>query len=298
MSDFALFTDGACDLPVQYCKEEHITVVPLYYTLSSATTYCYPEQDSEFDAKEFYQMLRSGIQSKTAAPSIEDFISYMRPVLEQGKDVLYLAFSAKLSGTFNVARLAADELSEEFPDRKILILNTRCVSLGQGLLVMQVAEKIKTGCTLEEAFLFAENLSLRIQHLCVMDDLMFLKRGGRISSSTAFVGSVLQIKPMLRTNTEGELEVFSKSRGRKNAVKQLADIVGKNTLPNTTVCISHADSMEDAVFIRDILRRVYNIRSIIIQDIGPVLGSHSGPATVAAFSIIPSSTGGEPPQVS
>ncbi len=282
---YAIVTDGSCDLPEALCRENQLTVIPLYYTLSGAVTRKFPDPDKPFDPKDFYRMLRTGIQVTTAAPSIGDFQHWIQPLLEMGKDVLYIGFSSGLSGTYNAARLAALELAEDFPERKIHILDSKCGSLGLGLLLLETVRMQKGGCSFEEACLFAEQTARRIRHWFTVDDLMHLRRGGRIGSGTAVVGTVLQIKPLLRMSTEGTLEMFSKTRARRNVLKQLADLVGENMQPGSMAAISHGDALEDAYFIRDILRRVYHVQQILITDIDPVVGGHGGPGAIAAFCV-------------
>ncbi len=284
MPSYVIFTDGPCDLPESYCKEHDLTVVPLYCTLSSGETVQYPAKD-DFDMKGYYDALRGGVTTKTAAPGMEDFKKRMAPVLQSGRDILYLGFSAKLSGSYNVGRLAAQELMEEFPGRKVLCVNTKAASLGEGLLVTLVVEKRAAGATIEEACAYAEEMVPKIRHWFTVDNLMHLKRGGRISAGTAIFGTMLQIKPLLKVNEEGGLESFDKVRGRRAALKQLADFIGENMVPDTLVAISHGDCEEDALFVRDILRRKYNVKQIMMNYVDPIVGGHSGPGTVAAFCV-------------
>ncbi len=284
MSGYIIVTDGPCDLPRAYCEEHGIPVVPLYFTLGYGKSQQYPARGN-FDFRQFYTALRDGGTVKTAAPSIEDYKAMMRPCLMEGKDLLYLGFSASLSGSYNAGRLAAEELMEEFPGRRVLCVNTQCASLGLGLLVTLAVQKREQGAALEETCGYAEEMAPKIRHWFTVDDLMYLKHSGRIRMGTAVFGTVLQIKPLLHVNDEGNLEPFGKVRGRRAALKQLADYVGENTVPDTPVAVSHGDCEEDAHFVRDILRRKYGIRQIMIHYIDPVLGGHSGPGTVAAFCV-------------
>lgn len=285
MQTYAIVTDGACDLPESICREYDLTVIPLYYTLSGAVTKRFPDRGDPFDPQDFYKMLRSGIQVKTSSPSPDDFRSRLIPLLQAGKDVLYIGFSSGVSGTFNVARLCAQELREEFPERQITVLDSLCCSLGLGLVVLEALKLQKKGGSYEEVLTLARTHAARMHHWFTVDDLMHLKRGGRIGSGTAVVGTVLQIKPLLRMSTEGTLEVFSKTRARRNALKQLADLVGENILPGTWAAISHADCLEDARFVRDILRRVYRLENILMADIDPAVGGHGGPGAIAVFCL-------------
>lgn len=283
MSEFVIITDGPCDLPASYCEEHRLTVVPLYVSIASAAPVCFPAET--FDTKVFYDSLREHTPVKTAAPSIDDYKKYMLPHLQAGKDILYAGFSAKLSAAFNVARLAAEDLMEAYPERKIMCLNTKCASLGQGLLVTLLVDKRENGSSLEETYAYGEQMVPRIRHWFTVDDLMHLKRGGRISSSTAIIGTMLQIKPILRVNDEGGLESYSKVRGRRTALKELADYIGENMVPDTLTAISHGDSEEDALFVRDILRRKYGVKKTMLNLIDPIVGAHSGPGTIAVFYV-------------
>ncbi len=284
MQNYVIFTDGPCDLSESYCKEHELTVVPLYCTLSTGGTVQFPARE-DFNAKEYYDSLRNGVTVKTAAPSIEDYKNRMIPMLKAGKDILYLGFSAKLSGAYNAGRLAAQELMEEFPGRKVLCVNTKCASLGEGLLVTLVVEKRESGASIEEAHAYAEEMAPKIRHWFTVDDLMHLKRGGRIGAGTAIFGTMLQIKPLLRVNDEGGLESFDKVRGRRASLMKIADFIGENMVPDSRVAISHGDCEEDANFVRDILRRKYGVKQIIMNLVDPIVGGHSGPGTVAVFCV-------------
>lgn len=283
MSEFVILTDGPCDLPKSYCEEHDLTVIPLYVSLAGANPVPFPA--AEFDTKAFYDALREAKPVKTSAPSIEDFKNAMEPYLKAGKDILYVGFSAKLSATYNAGRLAADDLMEAYPQRKILCINSKCASLGQGLLVHLLVEKRENGSSLEDTHAYGEAMVPRIRHWFTVADLMHLKRGGRISGSTAILGTMLQIKPILRVNEEGGLEPYSKIRGRRAALKQLADYVGENMVPDTMTAISHGDSEEDAQFVRDILRRKYGVKKIMMNLVDPIVGAHSGPGTLAVFYV-------------
>lgn len=283
MREFVIMTDGPCDLPESYCKEHDVTVIPLYVSLAGANPVPFPAD--EFDTKAFYAALREAKPVKTSAPSIEDCRNAMLPYLRAGKDILYVGFSAKLSAAYNTARLAAEDLREEFPQREVYCLDSRCASLGQGLLVDLLVQKRESGCGLEETFSYGQQMVPRIRHWFTVDDLMHLKRGGRVSGTTAILGTMLQIKPILRVNEEGGLEPYSKIRGRRAALKQLADYIGENMVPDTLTAISHGDCEEDMQFVRDILRRKYGVKKIMVNLVDPVVGAHSGPGTLAVFYV-------------
>ena len=284
MAQFRIVTDGSCDLPADWCHEHQITVLPLYFSIAGAVPEAYPAR-RELKLDDFYTMLRQGTVVQTSAPSIEDCKDLLRPILAGGFDILYTGLSAKLSGMFNVMRLAAMELEEEYPGRHVAVCNSRTGSLGVGLLVRELAAARENGQSFDEVCTLCETLAGRIRSRFIVGNMMFLKRGGRISGSAAMVGTVLQIMPMLHTNEEGGIESYSKVRGRKNALRTLADQIGEEAEPGTAVYLGHSCAPEDAAFVRDILRRKFGIKEVLTGEIGPVLGAHAGPDTVAGFCI-------------
>ncbi len=284
MRAYHIVTDGACDLPQAWCKEHHITVLPLYYSIASAAPAPYTGTGS-FQAKPYYDMLRAGAPVHTAAPSLEDCKAALRPILAGGEDIVYAGFSSQLSGMFNVMRIAAQELGEEFPERRIAALDTHAGSLGLGLLVEQLADAREHGLPMEVCYDRLNALRPRVRHFFTVSDLMHLKRGGRISGSTAVVGTVLQIMPLMHVDPTGALAAVGKVRGRRNALRSLADMAGEAADPTMRVYVGHCDAEEDAAFVREILRRKYAVRDVRLADIGPVIGGHGGPNTVAVFCI-------------
>ncbi len=282
MTSFRIVTDGACDLMQDWCREHQITVIPLYYSLSSAQPVAFTARGND-DFSDFYAMLRKGAPVHTSAPSIEDCKEQLRPILAEGADVLYTGLSGALSGMFNVMRLAAMELAEEFPEREVRVVDSRCGSHALGALIRALADVRETGGDLATA---AKTLEVCRSHIAcrfTVSDLMYLKRGGRISGSAAMVGTVLQIMPMLRLTDDGRIEPYGKVRGRKLALRTLADAIGEAVAPVTSVTIGHCDAAEDAAFVRDILRRKYALSTVRIEPIGPILGAHAGPGAIAAF---------------
>ena len=284
MRQFRIVTDGSCDLPADWCKAHHVTVLPLYFSIAGAAPEAYPG-GRELRLSDFYTMLRQGTTVQTSAPSIEDCKELLRPILAGGDDVLYTGLSSMLSGMFNVMRLAGMELEEEFPGRKVTAVNSKGGSLGVGLLVRELTAARENGQSFEEVCALCEALAERIRHRFIVGNLMFLKRGGRISGSAAVVGTMLQIMPLLHTDAEGAIELYGKVRGRKNALRTLADQIGEEAEPGSAVYIGHCDAAEDAAFVRDILRRKFGIKEVLTGDIGPVLGAHAGPDTVAGFCL-------------
>lgn len=284
MSKFRIVTDGSCDLPQDWCRAHQVSIIPLYFSISSAIPEAYPGGRA-FPLSEFYTMLRKGTPMHTSAPSIEDCKDILRPLLTEGFDLVYTGLSSQLSGVFNVMRLAAMELAEDFPDRRIAVLDSAGGSLGLGMLLRRMAAAREQGESYETVCTLCENERRRIGCWFTVSDLMFLKRGGRISGGAAVMGTVLQIMPMLRVTPEGAITPYSKVRGRKSALRALADELGNAAEPGTAVVIGHCDAQEDAVFVRDILRRKYGIREVQIGEIGPVLGVHAGPDAIAGFCI-------------
>ena len=283
MQQFRIVTDGSCDLPAEWCKEHHIAVIPLYFSLASAAPRPFPGSISGLG--DFYTLLRSGTTVHTSAPSIEDCKDILRPLLTGGYDLLYTGLSSQLSGMFNVMRLAAGELEAEFPGKHVRVLDSFNGSHGLGILLRELTAARESGKDLETVLELGEQLRCRISSRFIVGDLMFLKRGGRISGSAAVFGTMLQIMPMLHATADGRIESYSKVRGRKTALRTLADEIGSEAASGTAVWIGHCNAAEDAAFVRDILRRKYGIREVGILEIGPVLGAHAGPDTVAGFCI-------------
>ena len=284
MRTYKIFTDGACDLAEEWCIEHQVTIIPIYYSLSSAVPVPFPNRKT-FRFDDFYEMLRQGTPVRTSAPSLEDCKDFMRPVLEKGEDILYTGLSSRLSGAFNAVRLASLDLKEEFPEREIAVLDSGCASHGLGLLLKQLAEKREKGASFDEICQFCTEARQHIRHFFTVSDLLYLKRGGRISGTTAVMGTVLQIMPIMQMIPAGAIENIAKVRGRKNALRSIADMTGENAKPDTPVIVGHCSTPEDAVFVRDILRRKYNIHDVQIQSLGPIIGAHGGPSAVACFCI-------------
>lgn len=284
MNNYIILTDSACDLSREKLKELNIGCCPLTFTVQDeAKEY----SNYDLEPKEFYDRMREGLVAKTSAINIDKFKEFFEPYLKEKKDILYLGFSSGLSTTFNCAKIAAEELSEKYPDQKILVLDTLCASAGQGLLVyLAYLEKEKDG-NIEDVFNYIESIKLNLCHWFTVDDLVYLKRGGRVSSTVALVGTVLGIKPILHVDNEGHLTSFSKVRGRKTAIMALAEKYNELHKENTPkeVFISHADCLADAQSLAKILKENHNIKVNIIADIGPVIGAHSGPGTLAIFFI-------------
>ena len=234
---------------------------------------------------QFYGKEREGLMATTNAVNVGEATDAIEAVLKQGKDALILAFSSGLSATCNSFQIAAQELAEQYPDRKIYVVDTLCASMGQGMFVYQAAKLRQEGKSMEEVRDWAEENKLRQCHYFTVDDLFFLKKGGRVSAATAVVGTMLQIKPVLHVDNEGHLINVAKARGRKASLTALVDKVGElaEDPASQTMFISNSDCPEDAQFVADEIKKRYGTREIIINSIGPVIGAHTGPGCVALF---------------
>ncbi len=286
MSKYVLLTDSSADLTAELYKELDVELLPLSFLLEGKSYENLPDE-STMKFSEVYAKLRGGANIQTAAVNVESFKNAYRPFLEKGLDVLYLGFSSGLSGTFNAGCIAAQEMLEEFPQRKILTVDTLCASLGQGMLVYHTAKKRLEGASIEEAAEYAEKTKWNLVHWFTVDDLFFLKRGGRVSAATALLGSALGIKPVLHVDEEGHLINVAKVRGRKNSIHALADKMGQTAIDpaSQTPFIVHGDCIEDAEYLAGLLREKYGVKDVIINYVGPVIGAHSGPGTLALFYI-------------
>lgn len=284
MSEFVLVTDSSADLSEEMVQAIRVPVLPLRFTIQGQTYRNYPD-NREMDPALFYDMLRAGELATTAALNPNDFEEALEPYLKDGKDVLILAFSSGLSTTFNSSRLAVEELQEKYPQRKIYTVDTLCASMGQGLLVWLAAQKRDAGASIEEVRDWVEENKLHLCHQFTVSDLHFLKRGGRISATTAVVGSMLQIKPVLHVDDEGHLINIGKARGRSASLKALVDKMEKTVTEEgkKTVFISHGDYLKDAELVADMVRERFGTEDIHINYVGPVIGAHSGPGTLALF---------------
>lgn len=281
--DYKIITDTCCDYPTQMYKDLDLEVVNLSVMYKGVNYSEYTEQW----LKELFDGLRQGEQTSTSAVNPEAWATVIEPVLQAGKDALVMAFSSGLSTTYQSAVIAAQELSEKYPQRKIRVVDTLCASLGQGLLVWYACKKRDEGLSLEELTAWCEDNKLNLCHWFTVDDLMYLKRGGRVSAATALLGTMLQIKPVLHVDNEGHLINVAKARGRKASIEALAAKMGQTGKPgeNETVFICHGDCLEDAQYLESIVKEKYGVKNVFIYYVGAVIGSHSGPGTLALFYI-------------
>ena len=282
MSDFVIVTDSSADLPASLVQEMGVEVLPLSFTVQGKTYHNYPD-GREMDLNAFYRMLREGEMATTSAVNVAEYTAMLEPLLQAGKDVLVLAFSSGLSTTYQSSVIAVNELSEQYPDRKIYTVDTLCASMGQGLLVWLAAQERKRGQSIEAVRDWVEENKLRLCHWFTVDDLHFLKRGGRISAATAVVGTMLSIKPVLHVDDEGHLISMGKARGRGASLTALVDHMEQTATDVDTVFISHGDCLADAEKVAADVRKRFGTRDVVINTIGPVIGAHAGPGTVALF---------------
>ena len=285
MAEYIISTDTSCDFPLEYVKQHQLPLVTLFYSIDGVTgeNGC-PSSDV---LKNFYDKMRAGSMTKTQQASIEDTEKVFREILKKGYDILHIAFSSGLSGTANAARLAAENMMEEFPGRKIIVIDSLCASLGQGLLVDYALKLQQQGKTMEETAKWLEDHIQNICHLFTVEDLKYLQRGGRISKTTALVGTMIGIKPVLHVDPEGKLVSISKVRGRKQSIQALVnkmeENIGKYRGEKQPIFISHGDCIEDANYLAELVKERFGYDEFLINDVGPTIGAHSGPGTLALF---------------
>ncbi len=284
MSDYILLTDSSCDLPAALAEELDIQVLPLKVNLDGREFRNYLDE-REIPSGTFYEALRNGGNASTSAVNPSEFVEIMTPYLEKGQDILYIGFATALSSTCQNGAIAAEELLEKYPERKIYVVDSKCASMGQGLLVYLTALKKREGAGLEELRDYAAATAPRVAHWFTVDDLFFLKRGGRVSAATAAVGTLLNIKPVLHVDDEGRLINMSKARGRKASIKAIYDKCAQtgDDVAHQHIFISHGDCGDDAKYLASLVRENLHPLDVTINAIGPVIGAHSGPGTLAVF---------------
>lgn len=280
MNNYTIIVDSGCDLSTNKLKELNVKNISFSFHFEDEEKEIL---DTDFSATEFYKQTRMGRMSKTSNINCDRYIQAFQQELELGNDVIYLCFSSGLSSTYNSAIIAKNELADKYPQQKIIVVDTLCASAGYGLMVCMATELKSQGASVEDVENFVLNNRLSICHWVTVDDLKHLKRGGRISSSVAFVGSVLGIKPIIYMNDEGKLENVGKVRGRNQSIDYLAGKYNElcDTSKSNRVFISHADCYDDAKKLKDILEKKYNAKVELITDIGAVVGSHSGAGTIS-----------------
>ena len=282
---FEIITDSSSDLPEEYFHQHNLECIKLGFLMEGVS---YEGEDgASMEAKAFYAKLRSGAMPSTYQVTAEAAKAHFEKYLAAGKDILVIAFSSGLSGTEGSYRVAAKELKEAYPDRSIAVVDSLCASMGEGLFVDYVVKKADSGATLQETAAYAEALKPYMCHYFTVDNLFHLKRGGRVSAATAVVGSVLNIKPVLHVDDVGHLVPVSKTMGRKKSVLALMKYMEQlQTLEEgDPVFISHGDCIEDAEYLAELVKERFPGHEIRINYIGPVIGAHAGPGTVALFFV-------------
>ena len=285
MRDYVIMTDSCCDLSAAEVAESGLIVVPLTFTMDGKTYRDTPEHE-DMSLAEFYQKLRKGAQCTTAAVNVGGFLDAMRAVLQSGKDILCVNFSSALSTTYQSAAIAAEELRREFPDSRIIVIDSLAASRGQGMLVWYAAKKKAEGKSIDEAADWVREMAPHQDHWFTVADLNHLRRGGRLNATSAIVGTVLAIKPIMHTDAEGKLTPVSKVRGMRAALDGLVnkmDELGIRPLEDQTVFICHADAQDSVDYVVSLLKKRFGIKDVRAEFIGPVIGSHTGAGTLGLF---------------
>ncbi len=290
MAEYRIFTDAACDLTQQMADELKLTVIPMEFSIDGKQYLNYLD-NRDLDADKFYDMQRNdeAKEWKTSAVNAGTFIEYFEPTLQAGEDILYIAFSSGLSGTYNSSVIAIQDLKEKYPERKIVAVDTLCASLGQGLMVYLAVQKKNEGATLEEVASFVEETKLHICHSFTVENLKQLHKGGRVSTTVAVVGGILNIKPTMKVDNNGKLISVGKVRGRAASINALADSMeGKaDDYKTQHIFISHGGCIDDAKKLASIVSEKYGppLENIHINFVGPLIGCHSGAGTLALFFV-------------
>jgi DegV family protein with EDD domain len=284
MKEMVMVTDSCSDLPNQLVKEMELQIIPLSVELEGKSYFHYPDE-RELSIKDFYEKLRNKKVAKTSLINVGAFLTFFEGFLKEGKDILYIAFSSALSGTYQSSVVAAQELIEQYPDQKIVIVDSLCASMGQGLLIHKAWELKKAGKSIDEIAKWVEETKLNLCHLFTVDDLGTLKRGGRLSDTQAFLGTLLRVKPILHVNNDGKLVPLKKARGRQFALESMVELMNDrvDSLKDQTVFISHGDCIDEAKIVGDKIQKQFQPKEIIYNTIGPIIGAHSGPGTIAIF---------------
>jgi DegV family protein with EDD domain len=283
MDQFKIVTDSTADLPQEYMDLHNIGCLHLSYILDGVTY----GQDKKLDEKEFYGMMRAGKMPTTSQVNPDEAKTAFLSFKKENSKILYLAFSSGLSGTYNSGVIAAKEIMEEDPTCKIIVIDTLAASLGEGLLVYKAVQMRQEGKSFEETADWIKQNVLHMVHAFTVDDLFHLSRGGRVSKAAALIGTLASIKPQMHVDNEGHLILLSKVRGRKKSLHGLVEYMDKHVGSfrdqNKAVFISHGDVLDDAEYVRDLVREKFGIESFMINHVGPTIGAHSGPGTLALF---------------
>lgn len=284
MKDYIIYTDSTADLSPKLVESLGVMVIPFEFTIDGKSYYDYPD-GRELDVKSFYDLLRAGHTATTSLVNVDRYKSIFEPELAAGKQILYIAFSSGLTGSVGCALTAAEELNAKYPGGKLVVVDSLNASMGQGLLVYNAVQKKKEGMGLDELAAWVTDNRLLHAAWFTVDDLGHLRRGGRVSAAAAVLGGMLGIKPVLHVDDTGHLIPVSKVRGRRASLEDLVERIEKTgtDLKTQTIFISHGDSLEDCRWVEQQIKKRLGTKNIFINFIGPVIGAHSGPGTIALF---------------
>ena len=282
MNDYVIVSDATLDLPANVVKEYDLRIIPMGVNIDNEEYRHYPDE-RELSIEDFYQKLKNGAISHTTQITPAIFMDYFEDILKQGKDIIYIAFSSGLSGTFNTSQLVLRDLTEDYPERKIYSIDSLCASIGEGLLVLNAAMRKQQGMNIDELAQWVEDNKRCSRHWFTVKDLFYLKRGGRITSIEAMVGTALKIRPVLSTDQEGKLTVVSKIRGTKAELDFMLNKLATEArdLSDQTIIIGHGDDLAQAKELEKLIRSRITVKDIIISKIGPIIGTHTGPGMLA-----------------
>ena len=281
MRDYVITVNSTVDVPKEWLEERHVPVIPLKYTIDGET---YTDMEG-LSAKEFFDKLREGKMSTTSQVNPEEAAAELEPYIKEGKDILHLGFSSGLSGTLNSMKIAGEMLEEKYPEAKVIVIDTLCACLGEALLLYKALQQKEKGMNIDELAGWVEENKLHVCHNVTVDDLNHLHRGGRVSKTTAVLGTLVQIKPIIHMDDNGKLQVIGKERGRKKSLNKIVGMAVEQSKgwDNDIIMITHGDCIEDAEYVAKLVREKMGIDNILINNIGTVIGSHTGPGVVAVF---------------
>ncbi|MBM6803910.1 DegV family protein [Mediterraneibacter glycyrrhizinilyticus] len=281
MRDYVITVNSTVDVPKEWLEERHVPVIPLKYTIDGET---YTDMEG-LSAKEFFDKLREGKMSTTSQVNPEEAAAELEPYIKEGKDILHLGFSSGLSGTLNSMKIAGEMLEEKYPEAKVIVIDTLCACLGEALLLYKALQQKEKGMSIDELAQWVEENKLHVCHNVTVDDLNHLHRGGRVSKTTAVLGTLVQIKPIIHMDDNGKLQVIGKERGRKKSLNKIVDMAVEQSKgwDNDIIMITHGDCIDDAEYVAKLVREKMGIDNILINNIGTVIGSHTGPGVVAVF---------------
>lgn len=281
MRDYIITVNSTVDTGKEWLEERNVPVIPLKYTIDGQE---YTDMYGLSD-KEFFQKLREGKMSVTSQINPEEAKEMLEPYVKEGKDVLHLAFSSALSGTCNSMKIAAEELQEEYPETKVIVVDTLCACMGEAMLLYYALKQKEAGKTIEEVAQWAEENKRHVCHNVTVDDLFHLHRGGRVSKTAAVLGTMVKVKPIIHMDDNGALQVIGKERGRKKSLHKIVDMAVERSegWDNEIIMITHGDCLEDAEYVAKLVREKMGVENVFIHNIGTVIGSHTGPGVVATF---------------